>query len=50
MRMRIRTHVIAVLYGSEVAVSREYYHASFCAEKEAASVFPNKRSQISKDS
>ena len=30
-----------------MAVSREYHYASFCAEKGAASVFPNKRSQIS---
>ena len=43
-------HVIAVSYGSGVAVSMEYHYASFCAEKGAASVFANKRSQSSEDS
>ena len=43
-------HVIAVLFGSEVAVLREYHGMSFCAEKGAASVFPNKKSQILEDS
>ena len=40
----------AVSYRSEVAVSLEYHCATFCAEKGAASVFPNKRSQFSEDS
>ena len=37
-------HVIAVSYGNEVAVLREYHYASFCAQKGTASVFANKRS------
>ena len=41
-------HVIAISYGSEVAVSREYYFASFCAEKGAASVFPKKDHKFQK--
>ena len=47
---RIRIHIIAVSYGSEVTISREYRCASFCVEKRAASVLPKKRSQISEDS
>ena len=48
----IRSKYMSLLFhcGGKVAVSRKYQYASFCDQKEAASVFPNRRSQILEDS
>ena len=46
----LNSRLFAILHGCKMAITREYFYSSFCIEKGAALVFPNKRSRTPEDS